>query len=382
MALLVLVGLPCAGAAAAKADADATPVQKVIELMEGMMAKGKEEKQAELVQFSEYKMFCENTKAAKETAISEANEQIDLLKADIEKYTAEAAALGEEVAALDSDISVWTGDVKAATKVRAIEKADFDKMHLDYSQSVDALTMAIQVLKDQAYDRAQAGAEPLANAAPAAFEQLSALRSKELVPLKAKKAIEAFLQVGQDPDVGLSVSAPEAHGYDFRSSAIIATLEKLLDEFIAERTALEKAESDSVHAFSMLESDLTHQIEDATAERDEKAELKAKKLQAKADAEGDLTDVTTTRDADVKYLDDLVATCEQKATDFESRQTLRNQELEAISKAIEIISSGAVSGNADKYLPTLIQTKQQRGTALASLRSEVHKETQERVAEY
>merc|ERR1719235_1438595 len=264
-------------------------------------------------------------------------------------------------------------DMKAAVKVRAIEKADYDALHTDYTESVDALTMAIAVLKKQAYDRPQA----------TSFAQLSNLQNMELIPPAAKKAINAFLQENQDPDVGLAVSAPEAHGYDFRSKPIIDTLEKLLDEFIAERTATEKAEMDSVHAFEMLKSDLEHQIADATAERDEKAELKAKKLQAKADAEGDLTDTTTTRDADVKYLDDLVATCEQKATDFESRQTLRNEELEAITKAIEIISSGAVSGNADKYLPTLLQTQQAKGkVALAGLRSEVHHQTQDRVADF
>ena len=54
--------------------------------------------------------------------------------------------------------------------------------------------------------------------------------------------------------------------------------------------------------------------------RDEKAETKAKKLQAKADAEDDLKDTTTTRDADVNYLADLTTTREQKAPDFESRQ--------------------------------------------------------------
>merc|ERR1719216_817410 len=97
-------------------------------------------------------------------------------------------------------------------------------------------------------------------------------------------------------------------------------------------------------AFDLLMQDLETQTAEATKERDEKAELKAKKLQAKADAEGDLTDVTTTRDADQKYLTDLIATCEQKATDFESRQTLRVQEFEAIEKAIAIISSEACDG--------------------------------------
>merc|ERR1719493_621737 len=153
-------------------------------------------------------------------------------------------------------------------------------------------------------------------------------------------------------------------------------LEKLLDKFMGERTVLEKEEMNSLHAFDMLIQDLAHEIADATAERDEKAETKAKKLQAKADAEGDLTDTTTTRDADQKYLDDLTATCEQKATDFESRQQLRTEELEAIAKAIEIISSGAVSGNADKYLPTLVQT------SLASLRADMQTTAQRRAAVY
>merc|ERR1711953_1527229 len=151
-------------------------------------------------------------------------------------------------------------------------------------------------------------------------------------------------------------------------------LEKLLDKFIDERTVLQKEEMNSKHAYDMLMQDLNAQTDQATQGRDEKAESKAKKLQAKADAEGDLEDTTTTRDADQKYLDDLTATCEQKASDFESRQQLRTEELEAIAKAIEIISGSAVSGNADKYLPTLVQT------SFASLRADMQTSVQKRAA--
>merc|ERR1719498_479983 len=79
----------------------------------------------------------------------------------------------------------------------------------------------------------------------------------------------------------------------------------------------------SKHAFDMLMQDLNAQIAQGTKDRDEKAESKAKALQAKADAEGDLKDTTTTRDEDQKYFDELTATCEQKSSDFESRQQLR-----------------------------------------------------------
>merc|ERR1712224_73277 len=97
------------------------------------------------------------------------------------------------------------------------------------------------------------------------------------------------------------------------------------------------------------------------------------------DAEGQLQDTTSTRDDDQKYLEDLTATCEQKASDFESRQQLRAEEIEEIEKAIEIISSEAVSGNAEKHLPGLMQTKK---SSFAQLRASDHSPAQERVAEY
>merc|ERR1719150_3516987 len=135
----------------------------------------------------------------------------------------------------------------------------------------------------------------------------------------------------------------------------------------------------SKHAHEMLVQDLTAQIDQSSQDREEKAESKAKHLQSKADAEGDFQDTTTTKEADEKYLADLTATCEQKATDFESRQQLRAEELEAIAKAIEILSSDDVKGNADKYLPTLVQKTH---ASLAQLRSKSGGELQQRAADF
>merc|ERR1719352_187327 len=372
MKIILTILVLAAPTAAETLEIKVTPVQKVIQLLEGMVAKGKKEKHDEQVQFAAYRQWCDDTTVEKKRAIAEAEEQIEILKADIQKNAADTALLTKEIAGLDEDISVWNGDKKAATKVREIEKTDYDATHKDYSESVEALQMAIAVLKKQAYDRKQA----------ASLLQVSSLKELNLIPDEAKRAIDAFL--AQDPeagegDAGLAVTAPEANAYEFQSHGIIEMLEKLLDKFIDERTTLEKEEMNARHAFEMLMQDLKAQIEQATQDRDEKAATKAKKLQAKAEAEGDLQDTITTRDADAKYLADLTATCEQKAADFESRQQLRAEEIEAIEKAIEIISSAAVSGNAEKHLPTLLQAK---AASLAQLRADSRSPTQERVAQY
>merc|ERR1719265_2753138 len=224
-----------------------------------MTEKGKKEKHEEQVQFAAYKQFCDDTTTEKQRAIKEANAKMEQLSAAIQKAEADAATLAKEIAQLDEDISVWEGDKKAATEVRELENADYQETHKDYSESVDALERAVATLQKQAFDRTQ----------------LMQVNTLKLVPDHAKKVISAFLsqgdELGQDP---LAVSAPEANAYEFQSQGIVDMLDKLHDKFEDERTDLEKTESNSKHAFSMLMQDLTAQIDGANADRTAKAEEK------------------------------------------------------------------------------------------------------------
>merc|ERR1712139_733413 len=159
-------------------------------------------------------------------------------------------------------------------------------------------------------------------------------------------------------------------------------LQKLLDKFTDEKTTLEKEETNSKHAYDMLMQDLNAQIKQATRDSTSKSEEKAKTLQHKADAEGDLKDTTESRDADAKYLADLTATCEQEAADFEAKQQLRADEIVAIEKGIEIMTSDAVSFIANKHAAALWQKKTKKTSSLVQLRSDLDLQAQSRVALY
>merc|ERR1719265_457831 len=240
-------------------------------------------------------------------------------------------------------------------------------MHTDYSESIDALERAMATLKKQSADVKQAS---LAQLSP-----LYKLKDFDIVPDEAKRSIDSFLSQSS----GMDDQAPEANAYEFQSSGIIDMLKDLHTKFTEERTKLEKEETESRQYYEMLMSDLDSEIENAQAGVDKDSDDKAKALKAKASAEGELSDTITVRDEDRKYLEDTTATCEQKAKDFESRQQLRAEELEAIEKAIEIISSNAVSGAAKKHLPTLLQEK---GASFAQLRSETRNPAQYQAAIY
>merc|ERR1719333_480802 len=125
--------------------------------------------------------------------------------------------------------------------------------------------------------------------------------------------------------------------------------------------------------------DLNNQITYATEERDSKLAFKAKRETDKATAEGENEDTKATLAEDTKFLADLTTECAQKAVDFESRQKLRQGELDAISEAIDIMSSDAVAGSGTKHLPTLIQ---KGASALVQFRSSAQSPVQQAVATF
>merc|ERR550514_1621509 len=100
----------------------------------------------------------------------------------------------------------------------------------------------------------------------------------------------------------------------------------------------------------------------ATMEKGMKTTTKGKTLEAEASAKGDKADTEASLAEDEKFLSDLDTDCKQKSFDYEQRQIVREGEIEAIDKAIGIMSGDDVAGaNQHTALPFLIQ----KGTSLA-----------------
>lgn len=342
-----------------------TPVQKVVEMLNDMLAKGKKEKQDETVRFTTFKSFCENTEKSKTKAIATAAEDIETLTAGIGKADADALELGTEVQELDASIDQMSADLKAATEEREAENAEFEKAHSEYVAAVAAVQRAIELIKSGIGARAKE------------FAQVSALLQihTSILPEAQQEALENYLSspkahressLMQDAvEYGYELpAAPEAHAYEHSSGPVLDILEKLGDKFQDETDALERAETNARANYGMFATDLKHQIATSTDKRTKKAARKGERQADSASMTSDKEDTEASKASDEKYLKDLIVECEQKSFDYSCRQKNRQGEIEAISKAIEIMTSGAISGGSD-HLPGLIQ----KSTSLAQLRS-------------
>eukprot|EP00929_Paragymnodinium_shiwhaense_P018069 TRINITY_DN127_c9_g1_i1.p1 TRINITY_DN127_c9_g1~~TRINITY_DN127_c9_g1_i1.p1 ORF type:complete len:689 (+),score=253.68 TRINITY_DN127_c9_g1_i1:66-2132(+) len=353
--LAALVAAAVAGAADG-ADATATPLSKVVELLQDMLAKGTAEKKDEEVKFAAFSQWCDDTSRIKQNEVTEAGERAELLGAKIQQADATIRGLGERILELNEDVGRWAKDMSSAASVRKKEALDYKATAADYLESLDALDQAINVLRKQNFDR------------PQATEALLQVKGLALVPLTTKTALGAFLQQAQMPDEQLFNEAPEAHGYQFQSGGVIDMLEKLKDEFHQKKYELDQEEMNTRHAYEQMMQSLRDNTENAKHESSRKSIAKGETEQGRAQNKGDLEQTTADREEDQNYLSEMKALCSQKKEDFASRNKLRGEELEALQKAIEIISSDSVTGSGEKHLPSLVQTKRKMAS-LVQLRA-------------
>jgi len=339
-----------------------TPVQKVIQMLQEMSAKGQAEKSKEAEVFAKYNSFCISTTKVKAAAIKKATEDIALLQADIQKAMSDVAVATRKIGKLDATIGELEASAAKAKAVREEEHETYLKTHGDATATVDSIQRGIQAM--------QGGQMPsmLQAKQKAALAQVSKLAK---LPVKAKRVLVSFLSQKSEftpPEEekanALAVSAPEAAAYEFQSGGLIDMMKKLEYKFVQEKHEIEKEEMKVQAAYDMVATDLANEIQGHTDTRNAEAATKSAREQAAAESKAELEDTQKSKAADEKYLATLSAECEMASSDFESRQQLRDEEMAAIAKAVEIMSGGSVSGAADKHLPALTQTQ-----ALSLLRS-------------
>jgi predicted nucleic acid-binding Zn-ribbon protein len=327
---------------------DVTPLQKVVEMLDSVLAKGKKEKHEEEVEFAKFHEWCDTVRADKTKSIANLKDEIMQLAADIDAAEADAETLTEEIADLEAETAKLSADLKAATGVREKENTDYKAAHLDVSESIDAIARAIQVLKRREGDVPQS---------------LAQVAKSNLLDEKTRTVITSFLALNTEDTVG----APEANAYEFQSGGVVDLLKKLKLKFEDQKLVLEKEEMASKANYQVLKQQLTDDIKANNASVEKKSAMKSKRLADAADAKGDKKVAETSLAEDETTLSDTLAECKVTSEDFENNQVTRAGEIKAINKAIEILSSDAVAGSAEEHLPKLLQKKVT--PVLAQLRS-------------
>merc|ERR1712038_361036 len=143
-----------------------------------------------------------------------------------------------------------------------------------------------------------------------------------------KKAIAAFIQAPQDY---FDAKPTFKQSYAPQSGEIFGILTQMLETFEANLSQSQKEEMENQKAYEDLKAAKEEEIDKKTAEL---ADTDEKNAQAKEDIE----DTKKSLSADEEFLMMLKEKCSMTDKEWEERQKTRQLEMEAVSKALAVLS--------------------------------------------
>jgi len=303
--------------------AKVTPVQKVLEMMGEMKTKGEKMMADEAKTFRRYADWADDQQTELGFEIETGTREIEKLKAFIESANTDVAKLGKQIAGIEKDINRMETEMKEATALRKTENDSFMKAQQDLAESVDAIGRASEAVKSGALDKEQAAAM---------------LQSMATTVPKMPLVLASFLEEDE-------LGAPKAAAYKSQSGGILAMLKSLGEKFKKELDECELEESNKAHAYELEMQHLTDTVNAVKIDLSEKLEGKGTRTAEGAKANGDLVKTQAELAENKKMLVEVTSTLETKHAMFKENQKTRQGELDAISKAIDIISSPDVAAS-------------------------------------
>merc|ERR1719321_1380386 len=152
MRLAVLLSIlacsaPLAQAGKSLSQAQANPIEKVIEMISELEQKVIGEGEAAQKLYDEFSEWCEEESKNLQFEIKTGKAEAEALTATIDKAVSDIKALDEKIEELSASIATDEADLKAATAIREKEHADFAAEEAELVEDVDALERAIGILE-------------------------------------------------------------------------------------------------------------------------------------------------------------------------------------------------------------------------------------------
>merc|ERR1719487_2486126 len=297
--VMMLVAAVAAVREATHGQTDASPVTKVLELLQNLESQVQTEGAAEAATYKEFSCFCRDKQLEKDALIKSKTSSDDSLTADLEQLAAKKETLESELEDLNADLDYDEGALKRLISLR---EKQYDTWKVVYDDTVDAVNSAKDAI---ASIKASGGA----------------LVQVDKMPRKIKELLQQR----------------EPANYEFASGGILQTLENLEDGWVSKKTSLEQQEDAARVAYENAKTKMEDKI---TTEKDSISTKTSELAETEKSIGTKTTELTETKalksDAET-YLKDLTEQCERKAREWDQRSSMRKGELAALDKALELM---------------------------------------------
>merc|ERR1719162_2768857 len=302
------------------------PVSKVITLLKDMLKQLEKEGEEDEEVYDKTACWCLTNEKEKTKTIADGQARVSDLTTKIEELTASSSRLNTEIGNLNTEVTANQGALDKATSIRQKQLAEFNSEEKDVLGSISALKSATTVLGKKGAAFLQIPTSHLQGVAAGvqnAMQKQASLLAGVLTH-KERKAVSAFLQ---------------APGYVPQGGEIFGILGQMKETFENNLATSQKEEGTNQKEFEGLNAAKEDEIASGQSQVDTKTQELADVDEKNAQSKEDLEDTEKTLTADQDFLASLKEKCTMTDKEWEERQKERQQEQEACSKALSVLSS-------------------------------------------
>jgi len=332
-----LVSLVAALVSQDKETYGANPIRKVVNLLQAMQKKVTEEGEKEEELYEKFQCYCKKNTGALTDSIAEAQTKIAQLETQVKEDTAAKSQVDEELKNHKADRVEAQGSLKAATKQREKENAEYTKESGDTGTNIAGLGKAIEAL-----EKGLGGGS--------AFLQNSFLQSETAAKLKTLILASGGRMSDVDRDSVTSFLSGSASAPG--TSEIVGILKEMKDEFSRDLNGIDKQEETAQKAFEEMSAAKKKEIAAATTAIESKTQRSGELAVKIVEGKNDLKDTTDSLSEDEQFQVNLRKGCAEKETEMQERTKTRAEELQAIAETIKVLNDDDALDLFKKTLPS------------------------------
>jgi len=304
--------------------------------------------------------WCETNDKEKTKSIADAEAKIEDLTTKIEELTAASARLNTEIKNLESEVAKNQEALDKATAIREKQLAEFNEEEKDLLESISALKAAVTVLsKHQGGAFLQVPQSHILGVAATIQHEMQkhAVLLRGVITPSQKRAAASFIQAPQDY---FDAKPTFKQSYAPQSGEIFGILTQMLETFEANLSQSQKEEMENQKAYEDLKAAKEAEIAAGQEQIDKKTAELADTDEKNAQAKEDIEDTKKSLSADEEFLMMLKEKCSMTDKEWEERQKTRQLEMEAVSKALAVLSGDDAHDLFTRtFNPALLQVDRQ-----------------------
>jgi len=325
--MLVAAALLGQSTAVGSAAKSGSPVERIVKLLSELKQKTVDDGKHEQQIYDKYACWCETTSKRKADDIDQARADMRSLGQRILKLKGTVATRTSEIQELTENIEANENQQSSLTAVRGKQNAEWQAASDEVKQALTALQSAITVLADATTPK---GAS--------AFMQESAQAKLKYALTNVMDKLPSRVGLPPARMAELQEIMSSQSNYAPQSATIQGMLGDMYLTFAANLESDTSEEATQNQEYEEQTATLEKTNNELKAERARKEEEKAEAEAMLADTTKAYEDTEKQMNADIEFFGETKKACLSKHEEWELRTKMRDEELDGITKALDILT--------------------------------------------